>query len=327
MTEGGDSRRNGAGLMRESFRAFGEGLIDYAGIFPPAGLPLPEALQNYLRYREESEAWMLGRFVCPAERLGEIAVPIRVSALGRVTAAGSFEASIRTDLEAIGRFHDRVGASGRVVALEIRLPEGAEPIPVPGFRVFYEAPSADAVERTIEAIARRRSSAGDGGMGGTIPARDGAVDTIHARNDEGIGFKLRCGGVHADAFPSADRIARALAACRKAGVPFKATAGLHHPVRGYRAEVGTKMHGFVNLFGALLLGYANDLDEDQLRAILDEEDAGAFRFTDEAFSWRDVRIETERIRFLRRETVTSFGSCSFDEPRTDLRTLGLIESS
>src|SRR5205809_4623216 len=58
--------------MNASLRALLSGLIDYAGLFPPAGLPLDQAIRNYARYRHESDAWMLGRFVIPANRLAEV---------------------------------------------------------------------------------------------------------------------------------------------------------------------------------------------------------------------------------------------------------------
>src|SRR5512147_736957 len=107
--------------MRQSFHAFAEGLIDYAGMFPPAELPLTEALANYLRYRKGGDAWMLGRFICPTQRLEEIATPIRISALGQGGAAGSAVPSLLEDLTRIARFHDRIGPLGRVEVIEIRL--------------------------------------------------------------------------------------------------------------------------------------------------------------------------------------------------------------
>src|SRR5713101_4042837 len=48
-------------------------ILDYAGLFPPAKLPLEDALRTYLRYRKESpHRWMLGRFVCPTARLPDL---------------------------------------------------------------------------------------------------------------------------------------------------------------------------------------------------------------------------------------------------------------
>ena len=46
--------------MNASLRALLTGVVDYAGLFPPARLPLDEAIRNYARYRQGSDAWMLG---------------------------------------------------------------------------------------------------------------------------------------------------------------------------------------------------------------------------------------------------------------------------
>src|SRR5262245_38924762 len=63
----------GGAAMNPALRALLGGIIDYAGLFPPAQLPLEEAIRNYARYRTEPESWMLGRFVIPATRLKELA--------------------------------------------------------------------------------------------------------------------------------------------------------------------------------------------------------------------------------------------------------------
>jgi hypothetical protein len=166
--------------------------------------------------------------------------------------------------------------------------------------VFLES-AADDAERTISALAQHR--------------RDTASVTF--------GFKLRTGGVVASAFPSSIQIARALVAAVTHRVPIKFTAGLHHPVRQFHSSVQTIMHGFVNVLGAGVLAAEHGWDAVQTAAMLEEEDATAFAFTDDTFSWREWQIGTDRIR-AHREVVTSFGSCSFDEPREDLRALNLL---
>jgi hypothetical protein len=142
------------------------------------------------------------------------------------------------------------------------------------------------------------------------------------------GFKLRCGGLNADAFPPAEQIAFAIVRCRDANVPFKATAGLHHPIRRYRDEVKAKMHGFLNVFGGGVLANANWLSVAQLQDIILDENAEHFTFDDEGFNWRDGRqsyhASLDQIKTARLQLMHSFGSCSFDEPREDLRAMGLL---
>jgi hypothetical protein len=134
---------------------------------------------------------------------------------------------------------------------------------------------------------------------------------------------LRTGGVTADAFPTSAEIAKALVAPATHQVPIKFTAGLHHPLRQFRDEVKTKMHGFLNVLGAAAFAAEHKWDEKQTAAMLDDEDRKSFSFDNDSLSWREWKIDIKRLKG-RRKFVTSFGSCSFDEPREDLRALNLL---
>src|SRR5213594_2271000 len=138
-----------------------------------------------------------------------------------------------------------------------------------------------------------------------------------------FGYKLRAGGVTVDAFPTSTQIASALVTPATHQLPIKFTAGLHHPIRQFRDEVKTKMHGFLNVLGAAALAAEHRWDAHQTSIMLEDENADSFSFTDDLFAWREWKIDIERLKY-RRKFVTSFGSCSFDEPREDLRTLGLL---
>lgn len=148
----------------------------------------------------------------------------------------------------------------------------------------------------------------------------GLLDAIAKR---GLRAKIRTGGISADAFPAISDVAAFLRACSEKGVAFKATAGLHHPLRCIRpltydanAPTGT-MHGFLNVFvAAALVGDAE--------AILAETDPHAFTFDDDALSWRGRRVAAADIATMRNTFATSFGSCSFEEPIEDLRALGWL---
>ena len=166
--------------------------------------------------------------------------------------------------------------------------------------VFWEAPPERA-EQTIALIAEHKSD------------EDMAT----------FGYKLRTGGVTADAFPTSAQIARALVTAATHQLPIKFTAGLHHPIRQFRDEVKTKMHGFLNVLGAAVLAAEHQWDADQAATMLEDEDPDSFSFTDDFFAWREWKIDTERLQY-RRKFVRSFGSCSFDEPRDDLRALDFL---
>lgn len=306
-------------MAAASLRALLEGAIDYAGLFPPADLELEPALENHARYLRSADVWMLGAFILPIAKFDDASSNIsgfdvehrlRLSALGAKTeSVTDFLAAVTKAKEAIDGFHSRHGALASISQLEMPLPvsvtaeclsQVAGVLSEVELPAFWEAPADDA-ERTIARIAEQRQ------------AKDGA----------NFGYKLRTGGVIASAFPSSIQIARALVAGAKQQVPIKFTAGLHHPMRQFHASVGTEMHGFLNVLGAGVLAAEHDWDVQQTAALLEDLDVSSFGFDEEEFRWREWRIQTDSIR-ARRALVTSLGSCSFDEPREDLRALNLF---
>lgn len=294
-----------------SLRALLEHSIDYAGLFPPAELALQPALENQSAYTRSGDRWMLGAFVLPVGKFSAAGPnlglfdsdnPLRISALGPKTiTAAEFRAALEDAAKAIRSLSSAHPALS-VEQFEMPLPPerivnslGGASAPFEGLnlKVFWEAPVEFAVA-TIESLA-----------GG--PA----------------GFKLRTGGVTAEAFPSSRQIAEALVASGRCQVPIKFTAGLHHPVRLFHSSVQTKMHGFLNVLGAGVLAAEHSWSGEQTEKMLNDEDPAAFAFDEARFSWRDAEISTAQIK-ARRQLVTSLGSCSFDEPRDDLRALALL---
>lgn len=302
-----------------SLRALLAHSIDYAGLFPPAKLALEPALQNYAEYLRASEAEMLGAFILPVaefDAAGRSLSPFdrahrfRVSALGPKTDdAGVFLDSLGAAMEAIALFRSNGREAIWIEQFEMPLPAEIEAAVLQSIRTqivdrdlrtFWEAP-AKIAQSAIALIAESNR---------TSPGRK-------------LGFKLRTGGVTAEAFPTSAQIAAALLAAGIEKVPIKFTAGLHHPVRVFHESVQTKMHGFLNVLGAGVLALEHDWPEQQIVEMLDDEDPASFSFEDDSFSWRNWRIATARIQ-IHRELVTSLGSCSFDEPRDDLRALNLL---
>ena len=138
--------------------------------------------------------------------------------------------------------------------------------------------------------------------------------------------KIRTGGVTPDAIPSVDCVAAYIIGCAERRLPFKATAGLHHPVRHvhrltYEPDAcSATIHGFVNVFMAAAFAWHG---EREIHPILAETDVSAFQF-DERAHWRDLSLSSEEVGGSRREFAHSFGSCSFEEPIDDLRALGWL---
>ncbi len=304
-------------MAAASLRALLEQSIDYAGMFPPCALELEPALTNQARYVRLPDRWMLNAFVLP---VGQFAAArqflpqfdpmhlLSISALGPKTenATAFLEALAEAD-EAIRSLAAHNVDLVSISQLEMFLPGDADSSLLNEARAilgdlpaFWEAP-AERAERTIALLAEHNSNT------------DQAT----------FGYKMRTGGVTADAFPTSAQIAPAMVAPATHQVPIKFTAGLHHPLRQYREEVQTKMHGFLNVLGAAVLAAEHRWDAAQTAAMLDDEDVSSFKFEDEFFAWREWKIDLQRLKD-RRRFVTTFGSCSFDEPREDLRALKLL---
>src|SRR6476469_1773414 len=149
------------------------------------------------------------------------------------------------------------------------------------------------------------------------------IDLIDILAHYGFRAKIRTGGVTQDAFPNVETVAMFIQTCRQKKVPFKATAGLHHPIRCAKpftyesnSPSGT-MHGFINVFlAAAMPGTATQ--------ILREENARAFGFDDGGVWFRDLRVTTDELERVRTQSAISFGSCSFEEPIADLKALGWL---
>lgn len=306
--------------MMNSLKTFLSQIVDYAGLYPPASLPLEEAFANFVLYQQAEEAWMLSRFIIPAKRLEELPRfygSLSFSMLGRGGKdASEFLENLKLDIEDIRAFREIYGADAVADMFEVALPvsaledtvsahdlvnSAADVLNRNGLTVFFEAPF---------------------GEGWQIRA-DKLMRFLRKFKDRHIGLKLRTGGVTADAFPSTEQVAWAIASARDAGVPMKCTAGLHHPVRHFNEGVLVKMHGFLNVFGAGVLAATKHLSVEQIQMILEDEDPASFVFDETGFAWKDLRVVTSEILHARQQVV-SFGSCSFDEPREDLRALGLL---
>ncbi len=314
-------------MIAQSLQTLLTGVIDYAGLFPPAKLPMNQAMGNYLRYRAEPDAWMLGNFVCPAARLGELAAfskqiaasaqPIRISALGRGGASGGeFMAGLDADRADIDACRERHGGKVVVAVLETKLPVEL---------LSYEHRLRDLLAAVAEATVISRMALFLEAPPDDVDRLDGLLSAIQETPFAALaGYKLRMGGLEASAFPSCSRVALALAQCLRAGVPMKATAGLHHPLPRFDADLQARMHGFINLFLAGVLGQVHPLSPTTLQEILEEEDPCQFSFTDDHLAWRDLKATTEQVAQAGRTSLLSFGCCSFDEPRDDLRALGWL---
>ena len=293
-------------MSSPALRSLLRGLIDYAGLFPPAGLAMDAAVRNYDSYIRGEDAWMLGRFVVPAGCLAEYEEVVRDahidSHLWRLSVLAT-----AADVARVTRFNaDKRDRFGEVDVLEVKAANAREIHNTAlayglGYQLYFETPPEKWPSMLpATAVAKGRA-------------------------------KIRTGGEVASAIPEESRVLEFLRIASERRLAFKATAGLHHPLRAmqrltYKPDSPTGvMHGFLNVFCAAVLLWHEPDRRQEAAWMLGERDADAITM-DEAMTWHNsgVTLTAQQIERAREQFCISFGSCSFTEPLEDLRNLGWL---
>ena len=302
----------------ESVYCFLQKLIDYAGLFPPADLEIKTSLENYAKYIQSKDKWMMSKFIVPVSSLNDITYNIiKMFSEKYPIILSIISNDIYNDIESIKKFSQInsktiIFSTYESQVLDIsrfstNLLDIYKLSEREGLRLesFYEILSDDNwVSKMNETVS--------------------IISKFNTECKTNIGFKLRCGGVKSHMFPVVENIGHAIIACRDANVPMKFTAGLHHPVSRYSESVKTKMYGFLNIFVGGMIAHKFNLKNEQLKEILLDENPKNFIFDTNGLHWKSYSISNIEIAKYRKESFISYGSCSFNEPREDLKKLGLL---
>jgi hypothetical protein len=233
----------------------------------------------------------------------------------------AFATSLGRDIREMARFASGHGDRVAVDQLEVKLPALKEPDLL--VHVVGDAIDSLSTLSPVPPLPFFECSLLEGWRD-RLPTSVEAIASV-ARTGHPVGVKIRCGGTSASAVPSPAAVAAAISTCRRAALPVKATQGLHHPLRHFDVDLETTVHGFLNLFIGGALSLSRTVSDDGVLEVLGEEDASAFSFSDDTIAWKGHELDLERIAAGRRHAVTSFGSCSFVEPRDDMIELGLLD--
>lgn len=296
--------------IKQSVRSLLTGVIDYAGLFPPTQISMSEAVLKYATYKHSNYSWLLGRFVLPAALLDDfyenaanfvskgIGDPWRLAVV-----AGE---DIYETIKIVAEFNRKNAPEIECDVIEAR------------------ASSVSKIDNTIRDMPENITTYFELALDASLPD---LISELALRKQRA---KIRTGGITADAFPTSGAIIRFVRTCLAANVPFKATAGLHHPIRCFKplsyeasAPFGT-MHGFLNLF--IMTVFAREgFKPSVLQDVMEDEFEEVFTFEENAIRWRDEHVvhvpQIERVRLV---GINSFGSCSFDEPIADLQEIGVL---
>lgn len=296
------------------------GIFDYAGMFPPAALSYDAALANAAMFwkRLRRPHLVANDFVLGADLLDRLDVA-ELRTLGAADAktfrvcflAGELGPETLALADKIVKFNAAHGNGPiplRVVSFETKATPGAfadhaalaatlddvrAKLAASAVRVYLEPLFNDALwlERSKEVFQ--------------------VLGATH-----GVGLKIRGTGQTAATNRAFAPVVRAVVE-RK--LPFKATAGLHHPILEER--YGNNL-GFLNLVTCLRLRQAKgaDFPDEAMDMILEENDAGAYAF-DASLRWRDFSLTEDEVKAAKEAVPFSIGSCSLDEPDADLTRL------
>lgn len=300
--------------MLTSLKSLLTSIVDYAGLFPPAQLSLPEAASIYDRAKASPDRWMLDRFVIPAVRLSDLHHTLTTLTERQSSTPWSLSvilspnwAAELAQLQTIQPWtQDQIEAPIAIAAWEVaplppaEIPQVCQQLPsqVP---VFFEIPFQAELEPYLNGLHQMNAAA-----------------------------KLRTGGTIPAAFPDNKQLSQRILALSEAQISFKATAGLHHPLPGQHhlsdqpdRSVAT-MHGFLNVAILAAFAYQKKMLLDEAIALLETASITQFQFTDTELTWRDRTLSTTEIMRSRQQFFHSFGSCSFQDPITDLHSLHLL---
>jgi hypothetical protein len=265
------------------------GLCDDAALFPPGNVALGDAVQAHVAFADAPYADMVGPFVVSAISLHSLAEHTRAcSEMVQIVVTASVPAIQRT-------LADVDGMTGvRLTALDIALGQ--------------EMAAGQVVPTIRNALAGREVT-----VYVEVPRDSRRNAVVRELAAGGLRAKLRTGGIKADLYPDERELAGSLVALATAGVPFKATAGLHHAMRNTDPQTRFEQHGFLNLLVAAQAA-SEGAPVDTVARILAE---------------RDPAIVVAHVAKLDAEVRTafrSFGTCSVNEPRDELIELGLLSA-
>jgi hypothetical protein len=285
--------------MLASVKTLLSSIVDYAGLFPPAKLPLHKAMASYVDHQLTPYNWMLNRFVLSTSQLKEFEALQPTFQLKQWPLTLIFSKNWELEIEMVRSLYSKNQLS--ITALEFPQLSSIEiqriiPNLVDEVEVFFEIPFSVDLQPYLTVLKNTQTSA-----------------------------KIRTGGITIDTFPSANQLCQYILSFANAQIPFKATAGLHHLLPGnycitYEPDSpSTQMHGFLNVIVLAALVYWQKITPQTSLELLQESASKNFHFTDDAISWRNYRLNIAEIEEARQRFFRSFGSCSFQEPVNNLK--------
>jgi hypothetical protein len=274
-----------------------EGFIDYAGLFPPANLDMDSTVVNWNEFMQSDDSWILARLIIPASRLEEFKQAAE-SMLPSPEEQDLWQLSVLLPPAGSAEFADAVQAT-----IEFNVSDCGAVANVVEFKANTTSEIDAALELLHDDLFPFIELPIDEDPRGLLASLSGAI----------AGAKVRTGGITPELYPTPAHLARFIHSCAVAGQPFKATAGMHHPSQNENKSVGVVEFGFLSVLQATASASVLGSSVEEVEAILVSDTPDLSAFTE------------EQLEQVRAELFNSLGTCSFNEPREDLRTMGMLK--
>ena len=264
--------------------------FDDAAVFPPGLAPLPDAVANHVRIREDEVA---------TEFVGPLILPLK-----DIEEAIALAGEDGVDFSVIAP----VSKLKDVQQLRIRMIEEFPQHIIAAAELKLD----QSLEEALEAIATFRHNNPEIPVFLELSAEELTADAYDALKEAGVGLKFRTGGIEQNLFPSPDELITVIAEAVDRDLPFKLTAGLHRAMRYTDEKTGFKHFGFANIAAAVAALRAGKT-KDEAKALLENSDEQAVTSTLAGDSdWRS--------------SFKSFGTCSLTEPMETLESIDEMPS-
>lgn len=275
-----------------------ENIIDYAGTFPPAALPLSESWRNYIHYRGGDQSWILGSIVLACSVLDDVSAFTNVTDEIEIAVVGRPSNSWETWLEArdadIAQMKKAFSSDAGIVA------------------AAYESKIAD-LSRMGDALAKLKPISKEVDIYLELPWEHPIDDALaEIASSEWARVKFRTGGLMKESFPTCDQLASAIKSCVDLEIEFKLTAGLHEPIAHIDKETGAFAHGFLNVLGATAIAFSDDASVAEISEVLAMDNPKDWKIG-KGLTFGDRTLGEDELNDAR-SFFGSFGSCSIDEP-------------
>ena len=287
-----------------------DGIIDYAGLFPPAQLSLDDALAEFESLPSDNE-WLVDLFICPSNKLAEL------DALVRRKGVDGLAVSV------IGNAIDQPDKALASIERDIQRMEGCSQLEFGAYEIKINHHDEGSIVRAIKAL--DRSGVGDLVEDTFVEFawNSHLEDCLHdlASINPNFGAKARTGGTTPELFPSTSDLAHFIHTAVSIEIPFKMTAGLHQPLRYMDSELNTYHHGFLNVALASALALSADLSTSEIDEILNITDSSKLTVSETEIIALGNSLNSDAVTLFQ-DWFGGFGSCSVTEPVEGLKKLG-----